>query len=337
MSDCEIFELGDFALQSSVTLPNARLAYKTYGALAADKANVVLYPTSYGAQHLDTQWLIASDSVLDPARYFVVIVNMFGNGLSTSPSNVAKPPGIGRYPLVTHWDNVHAQQRLLSEVFGIEEIALAYGWSMGAQQALHWGAVFPDRVARILAICGSARTSIHNKVFVQGVRAALTADPAWRDGHFTARPVRGLRAMGRVYAGWGMSQAFYRQRLYETIGFASLEDYVVHAWEGKFLRRDGDNLVAMLDTWTASDIADNPVHKGDLDAALGAIRAKTIIMPSATDLYFTPEDSEAEAVRIPNAQFRPIPSVWGHLAGNPTDDADDRRFIRAVVDDLFAA
>ncbi len=152
----------------------------------------------------------------------------------------------------------------------------------------------------------------------------------------TARPVRGLRAMGRIYAGWALSQAFYRQRIYETIGFASLEDFLVRAWEGNFLRRDGDDLVAMLDTWTASDIAGNEIYNGDLDAALGAIQAKTIVMPSATDLYFTPEDSEAEAARIPNAEFRPIPSIWGHRAGNPTDDADDRKFIRAAVDDLFS-
>ncbi len=335
MPEYDVFELGDLRLQSGITVPNAWLAYQTYGTLAADKSNVVLYPTSYGAQHLDTQWLIAEDGILDPARYFIIIPNMFGNGLSTSPSNIADVLARGRYPLFTHWDNVHAQARLLSEVFGIERIALTYGWSMGAQQALHWGAIFPDRVARILAICGSARTSIHNKVFVDGVRATLTADPAWRDGYFTARPVRGLRAMGRIYAGWALSQAFYRQRIYETIGFASLEDFLVRSWEANFLRRDGDDLVAMLDTWTASDIADNPIHAGDLDAALGAIRARTIIMPSATDLYFTSEDSEDEAARIPNADFRPIPSVWGHRAGNPTDDADDRRFIRKAVDDLF--
>ena len=55
MTDYEIFELGDLVLQSGVTLPRARLAYQTYGNLAADKSNVVLYPTSYGAQHFDTQ------------------------------------------------------------------------------------------------------------------------------------------------------------------------------------------------------------------------------------------------------------------------------------------
>jgi homoserine O-acetyltransferase len=211
----ETFEIENFILQRGITLPRARVAYQTYGTLARDRSNVILYPTSYGAQHVDTEWLIGAGRVLDPGKWFIVIPNMFGNGLSSSPSNLDAPFGTDRSPLFTHWDNVHAQRHLLREVFGIDRLALIYGWSMGAQQALHWGAIFPDEVERICAVCGSARTSEHNKVFLQGVRATLTGDPSWTGDHFTGHPVRGLRAMGRVYAGWAMSQAFYREKLFE--------------------------------------------------------------------------------------------------------------------------
>ncbi|HET6927104.1 MAG TPA: alpha/beta fold hydrolase, partial [Hyphomicrobiaceae bacterium] len=240
VGDQETFELGALTLQCGLTLPGAHLAYKTYGTLAPDKSNVILYPTSFGAHHTDIEWLIGRQRVLDPERYFIVIPNQFGNGLSTSPSNLEEPFGRGRNPLFTHWDNVHAQERLLREKFGVTRLALVYGWSMGGQQALHWGALFPDRVDRICAVCTSARTSVHNKVFLEGIRATLTADAAWRDGRFVERPLRGLRAFGRVYAGWAMSQAFYREKLWEGAGFASLEDYLVRAWEGNFLRRHGE-------------------------------------------------------------------------------------------------
>lgn len=336
MTDYQTFDLGPTRLQRGMTVPNARIAYKTYGKLAPDKSNVVLYPTSYGAQHGDTEWLIAKDRVLDPERWFVVIPNMFTNGLSTSPSTLGEPFGHGRVPEFTHWDNAHAQKRLLEEVFGVERIALAYGWSMGAQQALHWGALFPDRVERIVAVCGSARTSVHNKVFIDGVRATLTADAAWRGSYFAERPVTGLRAMGRVYAGWAMSQAFYREKLHLTVGFSSLEDWLVRSWEANFLRRSGDDLVASLKTWELSDISDNPIYGGDLDKALGAITAKAIVMPSRTDLYFTPEDSAAETAKMPNAEYRPIESIWGHRAGNPALNPVDMRFLRQAVDDVTA-
>ena len=330
------FELVDFTLQRGITLPCAEIAYQTYGRLAADRSNVILYPTSYAAHHTDIEWLIGPGRVLDPTDWFIVIPNMFTNGLSTSPSNLPPPFGPDRSPVFTHWDNVHAQRRLLAEVFGVEKVALAYGWSMGAQQALHWGATFPDRVERICAVCGSAKTSLHNQVFLQGVRATLTADPNWRGDHFAAHPVRGLRAMGRVYAGWALSQAFYRERLYEGAGYSSLEDFLVRNWEANFLRRDAHDLLASLETWRQSDISDNPVHEGDLDRALGSIRARAIIMPSLTDLYFTPEDSEAETERMPNAEYRPIDSIWGHRAGNPLFNPDDEAALRDAVRDLLS-
>jgi len=334
--DYETFELENLTLQRGITLPRAHVAYKTYGKLAADKSNVILYPTSYAAQHYDTEWLIGKGRVLDPTDWFIVIPNMFGNGLSSSPSNMAAPFGRDRYPVFTHWDNVHAQQRLLAEVFGVERLALAYGWSMGAQQALHWGAIFPERVARICAVCGAARTSIHNGVFLQGVRAALTGDPAWRGDHFAEYPARGLRAMGRVYAGWAMSQAFYRDELYLKAGFSSLEDFLVRSWEAYFLGRDADNLLASMDTWLASDISDNEIYDGDLARALGTITARSIVMPSRTDLYFTWQDSEAETAQMANAEFRPIESNWGHRAGNPVLNPEDEAFLRQAVADLLA-
>ena len=334
--DYELFDLGVFKLQRGATLPSAFLAYKTYGSLAADKSNVILYPTSYAAHHTDIDWLIEPDRVLDPSRYFIVIANQLGNGLSTSPSNLPEPHGLGRSPVFTHWDNVHAQKRLLEEKLGVARLALAYGWSMGGQQALHWGAIFPDRVQRICAVCTSARTSPHNKVFLEGIRAILTADPAWQGGCFVERPVRAIRAFARVYAGWAMSQAFYRERLWEGAGFSSLEDYLVRAWEGNYLRRNGEDLLSMIETWYQSDISDNALYQGDLTKALGAIAARAIIMPSVTDLYFTVEDSEAETRQMPNAEFCPIQSIWGHRAGNPIQNADDERVLRSAVQSLLS-
>ena len=80
------------------------------------------------------------------------------------------------------------------------------GWSMGGMQAFHWAAMYPGAVHRLAVICGAAKTSPHNQVFIEGVRATLTADAHYQDGRFVGFPERGLRAMGRVYAGWAMSQ-----------------------------------------------------------------------------------------------------------------------------------
>src|SRR3954469_23023225 len=120
MPDYQIFEAGDVVLQSGLTHRNARLAYKTYGTLNADKSNVIVYPTSYGATHTDLEWQIGPGRALDPTKYFIVIMNEFGNGLSSSPSNTPPPFDRARYPHFTMTDNVLVQQRLLPEVFGVE-------------------------------------------------------------------------------------------------------------------------------------------------------------------------------------------------------------------------
>ena len=213
--DYQVFDLGAVTLQSGTVFPNARLAYKTYGNLAPDKSNVIVYPSYYSGTHKDMEWLIAADKILDPTRYFVVIVNMFGSGVSSSPSNSAAPIDRGRYPNVTLTDNVRMQHRLITEMFGVSKIALAFGYSMGAQQAYHWGALFPDMVERICVVCGSARTSPNNFVFLEGIKAALTTDCLWQDNWFATPPVRGLKAFGRGYAGWGLSPAFYSEGAYK--------------------------------------------------------------------------------------------------------------------------
>jgi len=187
-------------------------------------------------------------------------------------------------------------------------------------------------VERIAPITSSAKTAQHNLVFLEGIKATLTLDPAWRDGAFLERPVRGIRAMARVYAGWGLSQSFYREGLHLKIGFSSLADFIQRDWEAGFLRRNADNLLAMLWTWQHADISDNPLYQGDLTAALRAIRARALVMPSETDLYFTVEDSRRDAVLMPNAELLPIPTIWGHRVNNPVQNPTDARF----VDDALA-
>ncbi|MBT3534201.1 MAG: alpha/beta fold hydrolase [Rhodospirillaceae bacterium] len=337
MTDHQVFNLPDLTLQSGVTCPDASLVYKTYGELAPDKSNVIVYPSAFGGRHMDMEWIVAEGRPMDPTKYFIVIMNMFGNGLSTSPSNATAPLDRAQAPQFTIYDNVMAQQRLLREVFGIERIALVFGRSMGAIQAFHWGALFPEQVARICCICGAARPSPHNQLFLQGLWATLTADENWKAGWFEDQPQRGLLALARVYAGWAMSQAFYREETWRDLDYASMEEFVVARWEGFLQRHDANDILAMFWSWQHADISANEIYKGDFDGALGAIQAKALIMPSRSDLYFRVEDNRREVARMPNAELRPIESIWGHMAGSWPEGAEDGRFIDEAVHELLAS
>ena len=328
-----VFEAGDVILQSGSRLPSARLSWKAHGTLSAARDNVVVYPTSYAAQHPDLEWLIGPDKILDPTRWFIVILDMFGNGLSSSPS------GTDDYPtLVTVLDNVQMQRRALAELFRIDQVACVYGWSMGALQAYHWAALFPDAVERIVVNCGVARTAVHNQVFLRSLMATLEAAPQHAgNGRFSGEPRAAKRAFGRIYAGWALSQDFYRtgQHLADgpqpNLGAPDLETFLKTDWEDRFGARPAADLYAQLRTWDAADISANDLYDGDLGAALRAIKARVLLMPGATDLYFRAADNEAEMPFLTSALLRPIPSIWGHRAGNPVANPADMLFIRNEV------
>jgi len=335
VSDHQTFEAGDVVLQCGITLKGAKLAFKTHGTLNAVKSNLVLFPTRFSGRHGDNEYLIGEGMALDPRRYFIVVPNLFGNGVSSSPSNTPSPLDRARFPSVTIHDNVLVQRRLLTEVFGVDRLVLAVGWSMGAQQAYQWAALWPDQIERLLAICGSARCSPHNFVFLDGMRAALTADAAWRGGWYDEPPAVGLRAIARAWAGWGLSQEFYRRHMYREMRYATVEDFLINWWEGLFRQRDANNLLALIWTWQHADIAANDIYEGDFERALGAIEARTIVMPCRTDLYFPPEDSAYEVRHMKQAELRIIDSVWGHYDGGGRD-RESLRAIDAALKDLLA-
>lgn len=337
MSDFEVFELGDVTLLSGVALPAARLVYKTYGALNAAGNNVVVLPTFYTGTHERNEGFFGPGRAIDPDRHFIVSINLFGNGLSSSPSNTPAPADGPRFPDVTLWDNVACQHRLLTAHLGVERIALVAGWSMAGCQAYQWAAQYPDMVKAILPFCASAKTSPHNHVFLEGVKAALLADPAWNGGDYDSPPVRGLDAFGRVYAGWAFSQTFYRDGLYRKLGYDSPDDLLDDWGRDHAENWDANNLLAKLKTWQLGDISAGPLYGSDFPKALAAIKARAILMPCSDDLYFPPADNAIEAKHMPNAELRVFNSPWGHCVANPGNSPEFEATLDACIGELLSS
>jgi homoserine O-acetyltransferase len=307
------YALGRFELASGSNLPSARLAYQTHGELNGAGDNCILLPSYYTGTHASYEPWIGPGRILDPSRWFIVAVNMFGNGLSTSPSNAAPAIRGAAFPKITVADNVIAQHRLLTSL-GVQHIRMIAGWSMGALQAYEWAVRYPGMIASLLPIAGAAKCSPHNFIFLEGVKAALQADPAYNQGRYRNQPLDGLRAFGTVYAGWAYSQEFFRNGTYRDLGYESLNQ-LLSSWAADHEQMDANNLLAMLDTWQQADVA--TTARGGFEDALRQVEARCIVMPSTTDLYFPAEDSRAETDLLPNAELRPIESDLGHLAGRP--------------------
>jgi homoserine O-acetyltransferase/O-succinyltransferase len=329
------FNLGNVKLLSGKILKAAKLVYKTYGNLDKNKSNVIVLPTFFTGTHIRNEGFIGKNRALNPNKYFIISINMFGNGLSSSPSNTMKPQHSFQFPEITLWDNVFCQHKLITQIFKIKKIALVTGWSMAGCQSYQWAAQYPDMVKAILPFCASSKTSIHNHVFLEGVKAALIADKNWNKGNYKKQPIAGLKAFGRVYAGWAFSQDFYREKLYKKFGFKNAEDLLVN-WANDHAKNwDANNLLCKLKTWQLNDISNGPIYKGNYIKALKSIKAKTILMPCNQDLYFRTKDNEYEKKIINKVSLRSVDSSYGHCVANPGNDKNFQKKLDKNIIELL--
>src|SRR5262252_5011842 len=317
------FVMRDFRTESGAVLPEARVVYTTLGTLNAAGDNAVLLPSHYMANVNGYSWLIgAKDRALDPSRDFLVLTELFGNGRSSSPSNTPEPFHGPRFPITTIRDNVDAVHRLLVDELKVKHLRAVVGFSMGAEQAFQWAVSYPDFMDAIVATSGTAKCYPHGYVRLEGQIAALTTDPAWKNGDYDAPPAKGLEAFGVVWAGWLYSQEWWRQELWRAT--ARPGTTFEQTWQQfrTAFRADANDYILQARTWQRHDVGTTPGFNGDTERALRSIKARVLYMPSETDLYFPITDARYEQAFIPHVTFTPIPSLWGHTAGAGSNPAD---------------
>jgi homoserine O-acetyltransferase len=317
------FVIDNFRTESGSTLPKARIVYGTYGKLNAARDNVVLLPSHYMATHHGYEWLIGDGRALSTSTLFLVATELFGNGQSSSPSNTPEPFHGPRFPVMTIRDNVEAIHRLLADDLKVTHLRAVIGFSMGAQQAFQWAVSYPTFADRIVATAGTAKTWPHGIVRLEGQITALTADPTFNGGDYTAPPRKGIEAYGMVWLGWLYSQEWWRREMWKTNApDRTLEQEIENRRKTFFANNDANDLILQARTWQRHDVGRTPGFNGDVERALRSIAVPVLYMPSETDLYFPVGDARFESQFISRVTFTPIPSLWGHPAGaggNPTD------------------
>ena len=311
-----------FSLESGSVLADAQVSYRTYGSLSAAGDNAVLLFTYYTGDDLSYRPWIGPGRPLDPIEQFVVVVDHFGNGVSTSPSTTGTP-----FPEVRVGDSVQAADLVLDEL-GVQHLRLVAGWSLGGMQSLEFAARHPERVSAVYALCSAARCSPINQVFLDSVGATLTAGARADDPDGAAARER-LDAFGRVYAGWAYCEQFFTEEVYRELGYRSPAD-VVARWGEDHQGMHAGDLLASLKMWRSAD--------GDLDAVgerLGRITARAVLMPSATDTYFTVAENTLEAALLKNGEVRPMVSPLGHVAGRPGIRTEEQDQVDACLRELI--
>ena len=168
------FPIRDFRLQSGAVLPEAAIAYETYGRLAPDGRNAVLITHGYTSSHHaagrnpangnQPGWwdgLIGPGKAIDTDKLFVVASNMLGssfgstNGASPDP-RTGEPYGPD-FPAITVRDIVAAQKALLDSL-GVRHLVAVAGPSYGGYQAFQWAVAYPEMMDAIVAVVTAPRS-----------------------------------------------------------------------------------------------------------------------------------------------------------------------------------
>ncbi|KXJ87274.1 Alpha/Beta hydrolase protein [Microdochium bolleyi] len=322
-------DITDFRFQDGTVLATARLAYLDINP-GAPSGKVALVPTCFRGK-LHTTLSFADGAFRD---HRIIVVALFGNGESSSPSNTSAFPG-----RLDYRDCVRAQHDLLTRGLGLSSgIDVVSGFSMAGQTAYYWAAMYPGFLrSGAVVICSSARTSGHNRQFLEGPRAAIEqavdyhANTTTSDSAHAAssrESPRAIRAFAKAYSAWLTSAEWFDQECWRELGFDSHE-----AWDEGSTGPDSgykgwfaDDLLIMLKMWQAGDVSvcsQDGVAKS-LEAALGEIEVPVLLMPCETDQYFRPAANERELKSLKKGKLEVIPGVWGHLAGGGTHPASTK-------------
>jgi homoserine O-acetyltransferase len=183
-------DLGDFKLESGETIRDCRIGYRTFGTSNIDRSNIVLYLMWAGGRTENLN-LKPNDGgkMIDTNKYFVVALDPFSNGVSSSPSNSKRQKRM-KFPRYTMRDVVNAQYFLLTKILKINHVKAVTGVSMGGMQTFQWMVSYPDFMDKAIPVVGSPQLAPYDLLHWQTQISAIMNDSGWRGGNYTKNPAR---------------------------------------------------------------------------------------------------------------------------------------------------
>lgn len=315
MPQTQFAEIGDLALRCGALLPGARLAYTTYGRLAADGRNAVLVTHGFTSSHRFIEqggWgsLVGPGAAIDTDRFFVVSSNMLGSAYgSTAPASInpaaARPCGPD-FPSITLPDIVGAQRKML-DLLGVRELLAVVGPSYGGFQAFTWGVEFPDFVRGLVPVESAPRAL--QPFNADAMLQRLATDPLWNGGHYygdgvvLSTMVAQREATLRRY---GVEEGL-RARLPGEAAVQAEINRQAREWALAF---DAHSLLVL----------GRAIDHYDVWADLGRIRARVLYVLSRTDALFPPTLARtvmpALAAAGVDARYFEIDTPHGHFGSD---------------------
>ncbi len=300
--ELSLADLGDFRLENGQVIKDCRLGYRTFGTLNKDRSNAILFLTWLAGTTEDLVALgfIGPSKLADTSRYFVIAVDAFGNGVSSSPSTSSKQPGRS-FPEFSIRDMVKAQHRLLTRHFHLRRLYAVVGISMGGMQAFQWMISYPDVAHKAISIMGSPRPASYDLLLFNAELQAIETLGAIAEGDAS-----GLKALAALQALATRTPEYYLKNLSRSDVTRALAD------TEKILRKYNlTDWAWQLKAIIGHDIYRPPVASEE-DAAR-AMRTKLMVIVSRNDLMVNPGPSLALAKTL-KAETLVLQGDCGHFS-----------------------
>jgi homoserine O-acetyltransferase len=295
--------IGDLQLHNGGVIRNCRIGYRTFGKLAPDKSNIVVFPTWASGTTEQLASNIGPRRLIDNELYFVIAIDALANGVSSSPSNSRLQPRL-RFPKFTLRDTVESQHKLLTGVLKIDHVKAIVGISMGGMQVFQWMISYPDFMDKAIPIVGSPRLAPYDLLLWQAQIEALIRDRDWKQGNYSRNPARALDfAFGELLL---TTPSDYNRR-------KTREEVFTDLLKAKNDRRrfDANDKIRQAQAMIQLDVSRD--FGGSLARAAQAVRAKTFVIVANHDHIVTPGPANEFAVLL-GAQLLELKSECGHLA-----------------------
>lgn len=294
----------NFRFASGETVPELRLHYSMLGKPhrnargRVDNAVLILHGTGGSGRNFLVERfggvLFGPGQLLDANRYFIILPDAIGHGLSSKPSDGLH----AHFAHYTYEDMVEAQYRLVTEGLRVDHLRLVMGTSMGCMHTWLWGESHPEFIDALMPLaCLPVPIAGRNRVWRELLMQAIRSDPQWQDGDYKSEPVDALRNAAGLLLIAG-SAPLPMQNSLPTRDAA--DEFV-----DKYLSRE----LAELD---ANDLLYQVDASRDYDpsAGLEKIRAPVMWINSADDFINPPElaIAETQVKRLRNGHFVLLPA-----------------------------
>jgi homoserine O-acetyltransferase len=300
--------LGDFKLVSGEVLHDCRIGYRTFGKLKADASNAILVPTWAGGTTEELQSNIGPHGLVNDADYFVIAIDAFANGVSSSPSNSVTQPRM-KFPKITVRDMVNSQYQVLTGTLGIKHLRAVLGVSMGGMQTFQWMVSYPTYMDKAIPIVGSPRVAPYDVMLWRINIDAVETNAAWNHGDYTDNPSKLVEfEIGELMLNTPTqyNRTHTRQQTLDSLSKTQASP-----------AKDANDKIRQSEAIMALNVADQ--FDNSMERAAAAVKAKVFVIVSKEDHVVTPQPARDFAALL-HAQLLELDSDCGHLAPSCEND-----------------